>query len=284
MNIKYTRHTLGTACLHLMGVKLGRLCSTPVSLLTREDIYRAIRIFQDECPGYMTKSPGVILRKALGLLREARKKGFEYVPLSMTSGIFRPAETTMNTFPGVFVGTCDMDAFRESLRRHTVAVVGTRDPSPHGIAYTKDIVEKEIKECTLVTGFALGIQEIAIQAALAKGMPVIAIAATGVGDCYPSMMHSVLARLTQTPGCAVVTPYFPGEAPMALNFLLRNHLVALADETIVVESKAKGGAMVTARLAAMFGRHVEAVPGRPDDPRSKGCNQLIHEGTATLRL
>ena len=38
--------------------------------------------------------------------------------------------------------------------------------------------------------------------------------------------------------------------------------------------------MITARLAAGYGRDVFAVPGRIDDLRSQGCNQLLKEQVA----
>ncbi len=47
-----------------------------------------------------------------------------------------------------------------------------------------------------------------------------------------------------------------------------------------MESRTKGGAMVTARLAFDWDIPVFAVPGRPDDIRSRGCNELIHDRVA----
>lgn len=38
--------------------------------------------------------------------------------------------------------------------------------------------------------------------------------------------------------------------------------------------------MMTARLAASYGRDVYALPGRIDDPISQGCNLLIRENVA----
>ena len=77
--------------------------------------------------------------------------------------------------------------------------------------------------------------------------------------------------------------YPPKTAPLAINFLIRNKIIAgLADTVFVTESKIKGGAMFTARLAYNYGRDVLAVPGRVDDIRSAGCNQLIKEGIAEM--
>ena len=70
---------------------------------------------------------------------------------------------------------------------------------------------------------------------------------------------------------------------MAINFLARNHIIAgLAHKLILVESRARGGGMVSARLAYDYGHDVYAVPGRIDDIRSTGCNQLISLGIAKI--
>lgn len=49
----------------------------------------------------------------------------------------------------------------------------------------------------------------------------------------------------------------------------------------MVEAAPRSGSLITARLAAEFGRDVMAVPGSPLDPRAQGCNLLIRDG-ATL--
>ncbi len=67
------------------------------------------------------------------------------------------------------------------------------------------------------------------------------------------------------------------------NFLARKLIVAgMADCLIVTESAAKGGALVTSRLAAGYDREVMAVPGRVGDLYSEGCNNLIFSNMARL--
>ena len=280
-----TNHILGTACMHLMGIKLYELCDRPESFQTRQGIRRAILKYKDRTEKYRSTTPQDIMLKAASLLRDAREEGFEYIPLSGINKLFNPVENyraTMNTFPGVFVATKNVDALRESMRNPTLAIIGTRDMSPYGKDQTHHLVYNNANK-TIITGFSLGISEMAIKNALDNGTPVIAVSAAGAGNIYPAAMREFHERLKTTPGCAVVTPYFPDEAPMAINFLLRNHLIALADETVVVEAKAKGGAIVTARLAYDFGkRSVKAIPGRINDIRSSGCNQLIKEGIAEI--
>jgi DNA processing protein len=64
---------------------------------------------------------------------------------------------------------------------------------------------------------------------------------------------------------------------------MRNRIIAgMADAVIVVETANKGGSMITAYLANEYNREVFAVPGRLNDPLSKGCNHLIKTHRACL--
>ena len=79
----------------------------------------------------------------------------------------------------------------------------------------------------------------------------------------------------------MVTDYPPGTDAIRINFLRRNRIIAgICRATILVESKIKGGGMMTARLASSYGRDVYALPGRVDDAVSQGCNLLIRENLA----
>ena len=51
---------------------------------------------------------------------------------------------------------------------------------------------------------------------------------------------------------------------------------------LLVESGVKGGALITADIANSYNRDVLAVPGRPDDQWSAGCNSLIRNNKAAL--
>lgn len=65
--------------------------------------------------------------------------------------------------------------------------------------------------------------------------------------------------------------------------MARNRIVAgLADALVVVESKQKGGSLITADMAVDYGRDVFAMPGRHDDECSAGCNDLIKHNKAQL--
>ena len=168
--------------------------------------------------------------------------------------------------------------------RPAVAVVGTRDPSLYGQECCRRIVQALAAapaRPAVVSGLALGVDITAHAAALAGGLPTVAVSPTGVDDVYPRRHRAFAERMVSTPGCALVTDYPPGTVPRPFNFLRRNRIIAgLAGATVLVESRIRGGGMITARLAAGYGRDVFAVPGRIDDLRSQGCNRLIREQIA----
>ena len=81
----------------------------------------------------------------------------------------------------------------------------------------------------------------------------------------------------------LLTDFLSDALPERNNFLKRNRIIAgLSDATLVVESGIKGGALITADIANSYNRDVFAVPGRPDDQWSAGCNSLIRNNKAAL--
>lgn len=212
-------------------------------------------------------------------LKKAQAAGFFFVSFDEATWLVKDAE--MHALPaGVFVSSASgADLLSESIP--TAAVVGTRTPTPYGLMMTERIVG-EADNAAVVVPFALGIAETAINICLAQGRPCIAVLGGGAGNVYPLAMQDLYARLVDTPGCGVVTPFFPDEAPLAYNMIARNRIVALANSITVVESKEKGGGMIAARFGKEFCRDVRAVPGRWGDETSAGCNRLIAEGTAEL--
>ena len=167
-----------------------------------------------------------------------------------------------------------------------VGIVGTRDLSPYGRAWCRKLVEgmarAKVPPC-IVSGMALGADGIAHQTALECGLTTIGVLPTGIDKIYPRQHEHLAMQMVGTPGCGLVTDYPTETAPVALNFLRRNRIIAaLTRAVIVVESKSQGGSLMTARYAVEYGRDVYALPGRADDLRSAGCNSLIHENMAEI--
>lgn len=165
-----------------------------------------------------------------------------------------------------------------------IAVVGTRDISPYGQEWCRRIVHglgTSGERPVIVSGLALGTDICAHRQAMESGLPTIAVMATGPESVYPWRHREFAEQMVRTEGCALITDYPPGTAPLAIHFLRRNRIIAgLSDTTILVESRIKGGGMTTSRLAYSYNRDVFALPGRVDDARSQGCNHLIKEKVA----
>lgn len=169
-----------------------------------------------------------------------------------------------------------------------LAVVGTRDISDYGKEWCRKITCALCRSepvPSIVSGLALGTDITAHSSALECGAPTIAVMATGTDTVYPARHREIARRIASTPGCALITDYPPGTPPLQINFLRRNRIIAgLSQATILIESRSKGGGMLTARLAFSYSRDVYALPGRIDDVRSQGCNILIKEKTAETIL
>lgn len=168
--------------------------------------------------------------------------------------------------------------------KRSISVVGTRDISPYGKEWCRRTVlsmgATESKPA-IISGLALGTDICAHSAALEAGLPTIGVMATGPETVYPYRHRDFAERMAHTPGCGLVTDYPPGTAPLAIHFLRRNRIIAgLGEALILIESKIKGGGMMTSRLAFSYDRDVYALPGRADDICSQGCNLLIREKVA----
>ena len=170
--------------------------------------------------------------------------------------------------------------------RPCISVVGTRDLSPYGRDWCRRLVlamgEASVPPC-IVSGLAFGADGIAHRTALECGLPTVGVMATGIEKVYPWQHAELAGQMVRTPGCAVVTDYPCGSSPVALNFVRRNRIIAgLSRATVVIESKTKGGSLITAKYACDYNRDVFALPGRADDVRSAGCNSLIRQRMADI--
>lgn len=168
--------------------------------------------------------------------------------------------------------------------RPSVSVVGTRDISSYGREWCTRIVSALCRASpapSVISGLAIGTDVTAHSTALACGAGTIAVMATGIDAVYPARHRKIADEIASSPGCALITDYPPGTSPLRINFLRRNRIIAgLSMATVLIESKAKGGGMLTARLAFSYERDVYALPGRADDRMSQGCNILIKEKVA----
>jgi len=160
----------------------------------------------------------------------------------------------------------------------TLAMVGSRNPSPQGAenarAFAKALGEQGF---CIVSGLALGVDGAAHRGALEAGAPTVAVVGTGLDRVYPRQHHELAQRIASHG--ALVSEYPLGTPPLAPHFPQRNRIIAgLSLGTLVVEAALESGSLITAELAAQYGREVFAIPGSIHAPQSRGCHALIRQG------
>jgi DNA processing protein len=173
------------------------------------------------------------------------------------------------------------------LSQHTVAIVGSRNPTPQGHSNAREFARSLCASgLTIVSGLALGIDGAAHEGAL-LGAPdrppsvhtlaTIAVVGTGLDRVYPRQ-HLGLAHQIALRGL-ILSEYPLGTPPLRAHFPQRNRLISgLSQATLVVEAALPSGSLITAKQALEQGRDVLAIPGSIHAAQSKGCHWLIKQG------
>ena len=164
----------------------------------------------------------------------------------------------------------------------TVGIVGTRSPSVQGKMITEKIVE-DLAELgvVIISGLAYGIDGCAHKKSVEKEIPTIGVMGNGHDIIYPATHKELAKKMIKNGG--LLTEFCSQTRPDKVNFPMRNRIIAaLSDALIVVESKTSGGSIITAEFANEYNKDVFAIPGRPGDEWSGGCNALIKKHKAHL--
>ncbi len=159
-----------------------------------------------------------------------------------------------------------------------IAVVGTRDASPYGIACAERL-SYDLASCgaVVVTGLARGGDTAAARGALRAGGVVAGVTGNGLDFIYPPENRDVYEDVAAAG--ALISEYPPGTESDRRHFPTRNRIMSgLSVAVLVVEAPVRSGTLITARLALEQGRDVFAVPGPINAPNSMGCIQLLEEG------
>ena len=175
----------------------------------------------------------------------------------------------------------------EALSARCISIVGTREATPYGQTACNRLVEglaERIPGLSVVSGLAFGIDVAAHRAALAAGVPTVAVVANPLPGVTPAQ-HTDVARDILARGGALVTELHSQSKQNGNFYLARNRIIAgLSAGCIVVESPDSGGSLFTAHCADSYDRTVMAVPGRITDRASAGTNHLIRNRKAQLVL
>lgn len=175
-----------------------------------------------------------------------------------------------------YLGNADLNSTK------IISIVGTRKATDYGKSVCEKLIETLAPYNVLVvSGLAYGIDIYAHKKCVEVGLPTIGVLAHGLDILYPAQHKSVAKQMVTNGGLLTDFPsktkFVPG------NFPARNRIVAgISDATIVIETKTKGGSVITAELADSYNKDVFAIPGNIDKPYSQGCNFLIKTNKAAM--
>ena len=169
-------------------------------------------------------------------------------------------------------------------QKRVINIVGTRQCTTYG----KDLIRRFIAdlkrlcpEVLIVSGLAYGVDICAHREALGNGYETVGVLAHGLDEIYPSSHRETAKQMLKQGG--LLTEYMTETGADKMNFVKRNRIVAgMCDATILVESAAKGGGLITTGIAMDYNRSVFAFPGPVGAPYSEGCNHLIRDNGASL--
>jgi DNA processing protein len=165
------------------------------------------------------------------------------------------------------------------LTRPSIAVVGTRHPSPYGSGMA-ELLSRDLaaRRVLISSGMARGIDTFAHKGALAARMPTLSVWGTGIDVIYPKE-NKKLAEEILASGGAIVSEVPLGTFPAPQNFPRRNRILSgLSIGVLVVEASENSGTRITARCASEQNRDLYAVPGNVTSKGAWTPNMLIRQG------
>jgi len=171
----------------------------------------------------------------------------------------------------------------ELLQATMFGVVGTRRPTPYGVAATERLAGDLARAgLTIVSGMARGIDTAAHKAVLAAGGDTVAVLGCGVDIIYPAENRNLAADLASKG--LVLSEFAMGSIAFPQNFPIRNRIISgMSAGLLVVEGAQYSGSAITARLAIDQGREVFAIPGNITSKQSWGPNLLIKQGAKLVQ-
>jgi DNA processing protein len=171
----------------------------------------------------------------------------------------------------------------ELLQTLMLGVVGTRRPTPYGIAVSERLSgDLSHAGLTIASGMARGIDTAAHRGTLAAGGDTVAVLGCGVDVVYPSENKKLAADIVAR---GLIISEFPmGSTAFPQNFPVRNRIISgMSVGVLVVEGAQYSGSAITAKLAMDQGREVFAVPGNITSKLSWGPNLLIKQGARLVQ-
>ena len=170
----------------------------------------------------------------------------------------------------------------KKLRRNSISIVGTRNPTKESKKYAFDIASKlSALNITVVSGMAKGIDKEAHLGAISSLVNTAAVLGNGIDIVYPSENVKVYNKLIESG--IVISEFEVGRKPDRMNFPRRNRIISgLSYATIMVEASSKSGALITVDYALNQGREVYIAPYDEKLKEYFGNHKLYKEGAKII--
>lgn len=167
--------------------------------------------------------------------------------------------------------------------RKSIAIIGTRDPSPEGEMagkfFARALAEKGVN---VVSGLALGCDTAAHKGALEGNGLTTATLGGGLDKIYPPENTELAERIIENGGL-LLSEYPVGKDTDPYTLVARDRIqAALSKAILVIQTDVKGGTMHAVRAASVACKPIFAVEYKKDLPTDYiGGNQsLIQRGIA----
>ena len=163
-----------------------------------------------------------------------------------------------------------------------IAVVGTRNPDQYGERVSRELAGALAgRGHTIVSGLAMGVDQIAHTAALGAGGRTVAVLGCGHDVDYPKGSGALREKILAAG--AIVSEFPPGTGPLPAHFRQRNRVISgLSLGVLLTQGARKSGAMITVGYALEQNRQVFCVPGPIHSMRSGAPHLFLKQGAALV--
>lgn len=184
--------------------------------------------------------------------------------------------------PSLLVG-CEAD------KHPKIAITGTYGLSSYGhhaLASILTFLAQQNPKPVIVSGLDPGDNTTVFNTALKLGLPTVAVLPCGLEKVnmlnQDQLIKGIQSSLTK--GCCIVSQFPDDTKPSIMRATYRNQFLSHIARTamVVIETTRIDFFIYTAQQANLNGTPVFAVPGRMDDDKSAGCNELIRKGDAFI--
>jgi len=214
-------------------------------------------------------------------MEHCRRNGLEAI--ASTDGNYPPLLREINDYPHILY----IKGNPGPLAGPCLSMVGTRKMSRYGANVCNMLIRnlaERIPDLVLVSGLAFGIDATCHRLAMEYGLRTVAVVAEALPEITPAQHAHLASEIVETGG-AIVSELPSSTKQNGQFYPARNRIIAgLSEGTVLIESPASGGSLITANYADGYDRTVMAVPGRVGDDTSLGSNILLRNLKARMIL